>query len=550
MKILLILPFNTYEGKYDYEVVRRKGGESELPLGIAYLKSYLKTRLPEVEVKLYDSNIDAIDQIINSTVDISMDFLWDRVRNRISNYNPDIVGISVFSHSMAGEAHKVAAICKSLNPDLITVMGGSYPTLSTETVLEDKNVDLVVLSEGEIIFHNLVKAIRNNRSFDSIKGIAYLENGRIRTNQPEYKIKDLDELPYPDLDDLPVEHYGTHVIHSAQRLIEPLKPISMLSSRGCVFNCGFCATKKVWGKVRFRSPREVVDEIKYLKNRYDINFIKINDDLFATDPKRVIEICDLMIKEKPIENWASIGFTVEMLRHREMVDKLIESGHHFFTFSIESGCKKTLKMIKKPMRLEIVHKVIENLRRFKESYVISAFIVGFPFETKDDIQETYDFAASTDLNWAALNFFTPFPKTPLYDYCIESGLIQNKSKLTYTTLQNTNMVSNPHFDRKWLEETKYYHNLNMNFVNNYALRTNNFSTAKTEFLHVLKMVPGHAFAELLAGYAFEKLRDAPAADKHYVEAKRLFDNDTFWQNYLNVFREKLTTRYDLGRILN
>lgn len=132
MKILLMLPFNTYGGKYDNEVVRRKGAESEVPLGLAYIKSYLKNRIPEIDILLYDANIYAIDYIIKHDNEVSMDILWNHVKERIVSFNPDIVGISAFSHAMACEAHKIAAICKNFNPKIITVMGGSYPTLSSE----------------------------------------------------------------------------------------------------------------------------------------------------------------------------------------------------------------------------------------------------------------------------------------------------------------------------------------------------------------------------------------------------------------------------------
>lgn len=542
MKILLMLPFNTYGGKYDNEVVRRKGAESEVPLGLAYIKSYLKNRIPEIDILLYDANIYAIDYIIKHDNEVSMDILWNHVKERIVSFNPDIVGISAFSHAMACEAHKIAAICKNFNPKIITVMGGSYPTLSSEVAMEDQNIDIIVMSEGEIVFYNLVKAILNNGSLKDVKGIIYRDNDTLITNPYEIKVGNLDDLPYPDLDDLPIELYQTKVIHSAQRIIDPLRPISIISSRGCIFDCGFCATVKVWGTARYRNPKCVIEEIKYLKKKYNINFVKLNDDLIAASPKKVIELCDLMIKEKPIENWMAIGLTVEMLRNKEMVEKMIESRHYFFSFSIESGCKNTLKMIKKPMRLEIVPEVMENLRRFKESYVMSCFIVGFPFETKDDIQETYDLASSLDLNWVSFVHYTPFPKTALYDYCIEAGYLKKDERITYNSLQSTNVISTPNFDRKWVEDTKYYNNLKINFVNNYALRKKDYELAKNEFKHVLKIAPDHAFALLFLGYACDKSGDKKDAKMYYHKAMTIFKQNIFWGDYFKVFEEEINSR--------
>jgi len=322
MKILLILPFNVYGGKYNNEVVRRRGAESEPPLGLAYIKSYLKSRIPEVDILIYDANIHAIDYIIKHNDDVAMDTLWGHVKEKITGFKPDIVGISAFSHSIKNEAHKIVAICKDMNKNIVTVMGGGYPTLSSEEAMKDENLDVVVLSEGEVVFYNLVSSIADNKPLRDVNGIVYRENGKVIKNPLEKKIEDLDKLPYPDLDDLSIDLYQTQVIHSMQRVINPLRSISIISSRGCVFDCGFCATKKVWGKTRYRSPRSVVEEIKYLKKKYNNNFIKINDDLIATDPAMVTEISDLIIKEKAIENWIACGFTVEILKDRKMVERL------------------------------------------------------------------------------------------------------------------------------------------------------------------------------------------------------------------------------------
>lgn len=539
MKILLILPFNTYGEKYNNEVVIRKGAESEIPLGLAYIKAYLKHKIPGIEIFLYDSNIHAIDYIIKKNGNVSMDNLWGQVNEKISRFNPTLVGISAFSHSIASEAHKIASLCKNFNPKIITVMGGSYPTLSIEAAMEDSNLDVIVLSEGEIVFYNLVKAIINNESYNNIKGIAYRNNNKIIINSYEDKINNLDDLPYPDLEDLPLELYQRHVIHSAQRILNPLKPISIISSRGCIYDCGFCATKKVWGTARYRNPKSVVEEIKYLKKEYNVNFVKLNDDLMASNPKKVIELCDLMIKEKPIENWMAIGLTVEMLRDKEMVEKLIESNHFFFSFSIESGCKNTLKMIKKPMRLEIVPEVIENIRRFKESYIISCFIVGFPFETKDDIQETYDLAAFLDLNWVSFVNYTPYPNTALYDYCLNEGYLKKNEKIAYYSLRNTNVIETPNFDKKWINDNQYYNNLKINFVNNYSLRKNNYELAINEFKHVLKIAPDHAFALLFLGYASYMLGFIDDANTYYHRANEIFEKDISWNKYYKLFEKEI-----------
>ncbi len=114
----------------------------------------------------------------------------------------------------------------------------------------------------------------------------------------------------------------------------------------------------------------------------------------------------------------------------------------------------------------MLKEVIENLKQYKELYITGNFIVGFPFETKEDMKKTYKLAESLDLNWTCINIFTPFPKTTLYDEAIKEGYLKDK-KIKYNDLQNTNVLTTPNFTKKWLIDSKYFNNLKINFVHNY-----------------------------------------------------------------------------------
>ncbi len=538
MKILLILPFNVYGGKYDNTTVLSGGGEAEIPLGLCYIKAFIKQELPSVDIKVFDSNIDALNYIVNRDNKAEMETLRNRLRKVIEDYNPDVVGISAFSHAVADEAHKILAVCKNINKNIFTVMGGSYPTLSYDCAMEDPNLDAIVQSEGEIVFYNLIKAILNQEPVSCIRGIVYRDKKQVIVNPLEEKIANLDILPFPDLDDISVELYGKLPRHSLQRLIPDLKPISIISARGCVFQCGFCATKKVWGTIRYRDPKKVMEEIKYLKSKYDVNFIKINDDLFTLNPERVIEIANLFIKEKPVEHWCSIGTTVYSLLHKEMVKKMVESGYHAFALPIESGCENTLKRINKPLKINIVKGVVEHLRQYKDVFIGGGFIVGFPFETKEEIEQTYQLADSLNLNWATFNMFTPFPKTQLYDDCVKNGYLKN-TKIKYNDLQNTNVLTTPNFTKEWLIDNKYYNNLKINFVHNYHLKRQDYKSAINEFKFILKVAPNHAFALFLTGYAHERLGNKEGATLFFQKAKDVFKTDPFWAHYLQALEKEL-----------
>ncbi len=537
MKILLIIPFGVFEGKYNNEVILRQGGEAELPVGIAYLKAYLNTYLPEVEVLLFDTNIDAIDYIYHYDHNASMECLWSRVEKRIRDYNPDIVGISAFAHAVAPEAHKLAAICKSISSDIVVVMGGSYPTLSYDVVLKDMNVDVVVWSEGEVVLCNLVKALLNKEGLAGIKGIIYRESGKIKKNAQQHQIENLDDLPFPDFSDLPVALYDVVSRNALQRTMVNLKTISINTARGCLYNCGFCATKRVWGAIRYRSPQSIMEEIRQLKGKYNFNLVKFNDDLLTGDHKRVIDISNSFIRTRVVDHWSSAGVTVTSLTDSKMVDKMVESGYHYFALPIESGCNSTLKQIGKPHKLESVGKAIENLRKHKEVYMAAVFLVGFPFETKEDIVKTYDFAASLDIDWACFNIFIPFPETRLYDLCVEKGYLKGV-KFGYNNF-NTAYLTTPHFTREWLDKTNYYHNLKVNFVNNYNTRKGKYLQAIREFELVINVAPEHAFAWLFLGYAQELHGDWDAAKSSYDNARKIIETEKFWGNYFMDFKKDI-----------
>ena len=388
------------------------------------------------------------------------------------------------------------------------------------------------------LVQNKVKALIEKSPIFNIKSLVYRKNGKIIANDLEEKISNLDSLPYPDLEDIPVALYGKLPRHSLQRLIPDLKPFSIVSSRGCVFQCGFCATKKVWGNIRYRDPKKVMEEIKYLKSKYHINFIKINDDLFTLNPNRVIEISNLFIKEKIVPRWCSTGTAVYSLLHKEMVKKMVESGYTAFALPIESGCENTLRRINKPLKSTIIKQVVDHLRQYEGVYVGGGFIVGFPFETKEDIEETYRLADSLNLNWATFNMFTPFPKTPLYDDCIKNGYLKNV-KIKYNDLQNTNLLTTPNFTKEWLIDNKYYNNLKINFVHNYHLKRQDYKSAIDEFGFILRIAPDHAFALLLTGYAHKKLGHKGEADNFLRKAKNIFKANAFWTKYLKQLDKEL-----------
>ena len=226
MKILLIQP--NYREIYSY------GGAKELtpifpPMGLAYMAAVLKKNYFDVEI--LEAN--------------AFNLTHEQIKKEIENYNPDYVGITSTT-CMIEEANEIAKLCPEKTK---VIVGGIHASsLPTETLEEFKDIDMVCIGEGEETFLELAKEIHISR----IKGIAYRKNDSIITNQPRPLIENLDELPLPARELLPMTKY-----YSAGSKTKKIDYI--LSSRGCPFNCVFCADHLVHGKrFRYRSPENVL----------------------------------------------------------------------------------------------------------------------------------------------------------------------------------------------------------------------------------------------------------------------------------------------------
>ena len=221
-----------------------------MPLGIASIAAFLRKN--DISVAILDAEVEGLS--------------FDQVRQKISAYMPDVVGVTAMTPTIHDDLD-VAAIGKELGAKI--VIGGPQANAMPLETMAHADVDFVIQGEGELPMLKLVKAIEGRLPFSEVPGLVYTnENGDVEINEP-YINEDLDSLPFPAWDLLPYERY--HSIISKKRLA------TVSPNRGCPFNCGFCFKQPSDKKVRFRNPCSVVDEIEDLINRFDIkeiNFVK------------------------------------------------------------------------------------------------------------------------------------------------------------------------------------------------------------------------------------------------------------------------------------
>jgi len=356
MKIVLIFPPNIYQTK-----------QSMPPLGIAWLAAVLRE---------------------NGFKDIS---LIDSMANRYSNEDiidllkkqgPDIIGIS-FGTQIRFSTFDLARLIKKNFPEVPLVVGGPHPTLTPQDTLENiPEIDIVVRGEGEVSFLNLVKEIEKKGALENVKGISFRdEKGGIVHNPDETAIEDLDSLPLPARDLLPMEKYEQTTNLSKKR------STNIMTSRGCPYRCVFCSVSEQWGhRIRQRSAKNVVDEIEFLLKSYSfLGGIRFFDDTFTINKPRVLEICDEIIKRKLNFVWEceARANTIDS----EIVQAMKRAGCEFIDLGVESGSNKILKNIKKDITVE---QVIEAVKVIKKAGIgLKIFIMhGLPGETYEDIKKT------------------------------------------------------------------------------------------------------------------------------------------------------------------
>ncbi len=349
-------------------------------LGVAYLSAYLKKYFNNVAVSLsYHSS------------DICSD---------IETIKPDILAFSSTSRHFL-ELRDISTLLKK-RYNLPTVWGGVHLTISPHELPE--SADIGVLGEGEQTVYEIISDF-DGRQFNGlhrIKGIAYRKDGKIVINEKRSFIERLDDLPYPDYELFNVR-WGKS------------KRAALVSSRGCPYKCRFCASSKFWDRTRLHSAEYVIGQIRHLASTYNVAEILIYDDFFTIDKQRIAE----MVKfKKRYSELKKIRY--ECLSRIDNFDEnlardLKELGVYRISFGIESGCQKTLNYLKNG-RLQL--KQIERAIQIAKAHgfeAVGSFIIGSPYETAEEIKETFAFIQKLGLKAVQITIATPFPGTALWE---------------------------------------------------------------------------------------------------------------------------------------
>jgi anaerobic magnesium-protoporphyrin IX monomethyl ester cyclase len=414
------------------------------PLGLAYIAAYLEENgyKPDILDTLALGGRERGENYVRTGMN------EDAIKEYIRDFDPDIVGITSMYTAYDKDAYDVARIVKEIDPGIIVVLGGAHPSANYGMVLKNENVDLVVKGEGEVTFLEIIRGLDRDEDLSDISGVITRIDGELHINPDRPFITNLDSLPFPARHLLPMDIYLSQSSPYCMR-----KPRAvMITSRGCPNNCIFCSIHSIWGhKWRPRSAQNVVDEIELLVKKYGVKEIDFNDDNISLDKKRMEEICDEIIKRNIDIKWTTPNGIAIWSLDESLIRKMKQSGCYRLTFGIESGNPKTQKFIRKNLDLHRARSIIKYANKIG-LWTISTNIIGFPYETREEIEDTIDYSISSEIDIALFYLLTPFLGTPVHEIFKKENLIPSEPDQIKEFLVAESACDTKNFSRKELEE--------------------------------------------------------------------------------------------------
>jgi len=370
------------------------------PIGLAYVAAILQRN--GTDVKIIDAK--------------SLNLPHKEASEIVERENPDIVGVTVFTSQLRSALDMCQAV-KEVCPSTKVVVGGPHIHSEHGEVIKKGFIDFCVRLEGETTMLELVDAIWNGGKLEKIEGLTFKRGDEIVANPDRPLVKALDSLPFPARDLLPNDIYG-----GVKGLEEGENYTLVSASRGCPFKCHFCAVPQFWSGQRRRSAANILDELEHIVQAYNIRFLMFSDEEFVVNKKWAAEICQGMVERglNKILAW-SCSTRVDTVT-QEVLEAMKKASCEFIFYGIEFGNQRILDFAGKKTTVPQIYKAIDMTRKVGIS-PHGNFMIGYPTETRDTIEDTITLARSLDLDHASFSIVTPFPGTRLYQYCQENDLL-------------------------------------------------------------------------------------------------------------------------------
>jgi len=370
------------------------------PPGIAYLGA--AAHQADHDVLLIDSGLRTISQITQEVRDAS----------------PDLVGMTCWTIDRS-MVWKLCAALKQATPKTFLVIGGPHATIYPEHIFKKTHASAVVIGEGEETFVDLLGALEKGKDLKTIAGLALQnEDDSVFYTHPRLPIRDINSIPHPyyaGFRNFRFSHYG-----GFPPLPHPTAAV--ISSRGCVFDCNYCASVRFWGqRWRFRSSENVLEEIGWLVEDFGVRSLYFFDDNFPVNKERAIAICEGIIINGWDLKWACCSH-VKMV-NRELLGVMKASGCVTIDFGVESGSNRILMNLNKRQTREDIERtftLVHVMGILPRAYLM----VGCPGEDESTIDETIELIGRIKPRSSiGTNILWLLPGTSLYEEAVKNGYI-------------------------------------------------------------------------------------------------------------------------------
>ncbi len=555
-RILFIVPPNiTFEAftnpPGNVKVVTSNGRSlgtvvTDMPLGPLSLSAYVKAH-SDAQTRMIDFNV-VLNQLkdfeYESFAELFMDVL---LQPEWQEYNPTIIGISALFSPCYRNVLDLAQVGRQLFPESFILGGGFIPTNQYKQMFRDSpHFDGLCFAEGEKPLLRFMRAadkktfLEQDPSWITAKKVdgtvqprdtSFNRSKGLKAKEFEFDfVKDLDEIPFLDYTITDPKGYALNPTMAAYPSIRKTSQFfHVMTSRGCVFQCSFCAQDTVHGReMRYHSVERIRQDFKRLKEEFDVETIIIEDDHFMGDPQRAYDILGIMI-EFGMTAFFPNSLALYALK-KPMLERIKAVGVDQLVLAVESGSDEVLHQIMhKPLKLPIISRVTKDCREVG-IYTDCNIVMGLPGETKDHIEESRRFLRTTFANWFRINIATPIVGSEMLEICLANDYIQGDyNECDY----KKGIVETPEFTAQYIQEMAYIFNIELNFIYNSDVRLGDYNMALLGFNNAIKARPDHFFAHYYAALCHENLGDHEAANSHYKSAA-LAASNPFWQKYMSL----------------
>jgi radical SAM superfamily enzyme YgiQ (UPF0313 family) len=471
MKLLLLYPPDRDLIDTGLPKILEEGAGFSPPLGILYIASMVRQKTAW-DVEFIDCAAERL--------------LPEQIRARIERSEPDAIGVTVTTHQLI-DCVEIARIAKESDPKIKVIFGGPHVHIYPDETIQNEHVDFVLTGEAEFSIVDLIKSWDEKTSFSAVPGLYFKGPGGVMSGPAPSVINDLDNLPFPDR---AISNYRLYTSPLAKKEIVT----SMITSRGCPYNCTYCNRPNMGRRFRARSAKNVVDEMQECAG-LGIKHIKVYDDTFTIDKKRVLEICDEITRRQ-------IDITWDIRAHVNTVDpdilrRLKQSGCTLICYGVESGSDIMLKRIRKDIKTDRVSEVFKMTRK-AHIQTLAYFMLGLPGETREQMLETIMFSKKIKPNYCHFTLLVPFPATPVYSEGLEKGVLSGdywkefakSPKREFRPEVWVENVSRAEMEKLLLKAYMGFY-MRFSYIIKQILDVRSFGEFKRKFLAGLRLFRGH-----------------------------------------------------------